>query len=154
MYRSRRDTHYRDRENRAEQDIWGTEGAVARERSEGFHVTYVSLARCRLDDVALQSLRSFHYLRTLHLEGTDISDQDLQHLARLHRLERLDLSGTKVTDDGLLQLESLRSLLYLNLSDTPVTDSGIARLKRALPNLEVVCAGNKGSDWGQSVSSQ
>lgn len=80
---------------------------------------------------------SFHSSRQLGLHPELIQD-GLAELRHLHGLRTLRLEGLEVSDADLEQLEMLKSLRLLNLSWTNVTDAGIARIKRALPECRIV----------------
>ena len=86
-------------------------------------------------DGELAVLKDLGQLVSLHLGGTDVTDEGLVHLAGLTALKRLHLEKTRVSDAGLAHLASLESLSYLNLYQTGVTDAGIAHLE-GLKNLK------------------
>lgn len=86
-------------------------------------------------DGELAMLKGLGHLVSLHLGGTDVTDEGLVHLSGLTALKRLHLEKTKVSDTGLAHLAGLESLLYLNLYRTGVTDAGLARLE-GLKNLK------------------
>src|SRR5438128_2654630 len=87
------------------------------------------------NSVHLQPLTS---VTRLHLENTKITDKGLENLRGLVNLEYLNLYGTPITDAGLVQLEGMKKLRSLYLWQTKVTDAGVARLKKALPQVEIV----------------
>ncbi len=76
-------------------------------------------------------------LRSLYLDGSDVTDAGLVNLKSLTNLKRLDLSFTQVTDAGLVHLKGLTKLKYLGLNRTQVTDEGVKKLQGALPNCEI-----------------
>lgn len=80
-------------------------------------------------DSQLALLTDLEHLRSLHLGGTDVTDEGLRHLAGMASLQRLHLEKTKVSDAGLAHLAGLESLSYLNLYQTGVTDSGLVHLE-------------------------
>lgn len=80
-------------------------------------------------DSQLNILKKLENLVTLHLGGTDITDEGLQHIADLTTLRQLHLEKTKISDLGLVHLKKLKNLLYLNLYQTGVTDQGLSQLK-------------------------
>lgn len=86
-------------------------------------------------DGELAVLKDLGQLVSLHLGGTDVTDEGLAHLAALTALKRLHLEKTNVSDAGLAHLASLESLSYLNLYQTGVTDAGLAHLE-GLKNLK------------------
>ena len=85
-------------------------------------------------DGELAMLKNLRHLVSLHLGGTDVTDEGLVHLAGLTALKRLHLEKTRVSDAGLSHLAGLEGLSYLNLYQTGVTDAGLARLE-GLKNL-------------------
>ena len=88
-------------------------------------------------DGELSVLSGLNGLVSLHLGGTDVTDEGLSHLAGLASLKRLHLEKTKVTDSGLAHLGKLENLAYLNLYETAVTDAGLRHLSglESLKNL-------------------
>ena len=86
-------------------------------------------------DSELALLKDLGRLESLHLGGTDVTDEGLAHVAGLIALKRLHLEKTKVTDAGLAHLAGLESLAYLNLYRTGVTDAGLVHLE-GLKNLK------------------
>jgi hypothetical protein len=74
----------------------------------------------------------------LHLEKTKITDKGLVHIKGLVNLEYLNLYGTEITDAGLANLEGLKKLKSLYLWQTKVTDAGIEKLKKALPQTQII----------------
>ena len=64
--------------------------------------------------------------------------RDLQRLHGSAGLRELDVSGTDVTDAGLEHLQGLVRLKQLDLSRTKVTAEGVKRLRRRLPNCEIL----------------
>ena len=63
-------------------------------------------------------------------------------MARLANLEHLDLScfqiDSAVTDKGLLHLVGLRKMQKMNLRGLSVSKTAAARLRKALPNAEIL----------------
>ncbi len=86
-------------------------------------------------DGELVILKDLGQLVSLHLGGTDVTDEGLVHVAGLTALKRLHLEKTKVSDEGLAHLAGLEDLSYLNLYLTAVTDAGLAHLE-GLKNLK------------------
>lgn len=67
-----------------------------------------------VDDDAVAILLRFRKLRSLDLRDTQITDEGVRHIAALRRLDQLDIRGTRITDDGL------------------------NKLRKALPNCEII----------------
>jgi len=89
-------------------------------------------------DVALEHVERLTELRSLELSGPQVTDVGLENLKGLTKLEWLGLPDSQVTDAGLMHLKGLTRLEYLNLHGTQVTAQGIRRLRKALPNCEIV----------------
>lgn len=86
----------------------------------------------------LMHLSKLTSLRTLSLADKLLENDGLRYLTRLENLRSLNLSGTSLSDAGLAHLCELKSLESLDLCNTQVTDEGIARLKRALPDCQIL----------------
>ncbi|NUQ65738.1 MAG: protein kinase [Pirellulales bacterium] len=121
----------------------------------------LSLARTKVDDAGLESLKNFLELRRLVLDGCPIAGPGLKHLqdlprltelrlgcaalgdlgmmslASLKKLERLSLATSNVGDEGLRHLHGLVSLQELDLDQTKVTVAGRAELQKALPKCRI-----------------
>ncbi|MEX0642013.1 MAG: leucine-rich repeat domain-containing protein [Pirellulales bacterium] len=89
-------------------------------------------------DNELRHLEKLPELEVLRLSLSNVTDRGLTHIARLPNLKILSLANTQVTDIGVLQLSSLHELRHLEIKNTGVTDAGADRLRRALPNCEVI----------------
>jgi hypothetical protein len=100
------------------------EGLQAIGRFEGLES--VSFAGSRIGNEALTQLQKCRRLRTLELDGTDITDGTLRQLAGLS-IESLGLSRTRITDEGLRHLAGL-PIRQLILNDTTIGDDGLAHL--------------------------
>lgn len=86
-------------------------------------------------DLKLESVRSLTSLRTLHIEGSDVSATGLRHLSELSELEQIFLNNcVKLTDDALEHLSSFEHLWLLHLLHTPITGDGLRHLGQ-LQNL-------------------
>ena len=101
-------------------------------------VVHLNLRGLGVTDSGLAHLSNLTSLTRLHLEQTKITDQGLANLKGLVNLEYLNLYGTAITDVGLKHLEGMKKLKNLYLWQTKVSDAGIARLKKALPQVEIV----------------
>lgn len=101
-------------------------------------VVSLNLSGLDVTDASLDRLKGLTELTRLHLERTKITDKGLHDLEHLVNLEYLNLYGTNITDAGLVNLEGMKKLKHLYLWQTKVTDTGVARLKKSLPQVEVV----------------
>jgi hypothetical protein len=118
--------------------------------------------RSRITDDGLANLRAASWLQVLMICKTPITGDGLVHLVSLPRLTDLNLSGTsfgdrqvallpqfnslislwlidtQVTDSGLTTLRQCKKLKTVHLSGSRVTLEGVERLRRALPNCNVM----------------
>ena len=101
-------------------------------------VVALNLGKTGVTDAGLAQIKGMTTLRQLHLEQTKVTDKGLANLKGLTNLEYLNLYGTEITDRGLEDLAGLSKLKSLYLWQTKVTEAGVSKLKKALPNLEIV----------------
>jgi len=97
-----------------------------------------------LTDEKLQEISGhLPQLRHLIADGnTRVTDVGLQCLKRFSRLETLDLEWSRITDAGLSMVASVKSLRWVDVGFCKgITHGGASELKRARPDLEVIC------DW-------
>jgi hypothetical protein len=76
-------------------------------------------------------------LRTLSLEGNEITDRAICELSQAPALWRLFVANTAVTDEGLRTIASFRGLDLLDVRGTRVTLDGVDRLFRERPDLQI-----------------
>lgn len=50
----------------------------------------------------------------------------------------LNLDGSKITDAGLSKLASLEKMRWIGLARSQVTDAGVKKLRKALPDCNVL----------------
>jgi hypothetical protein len=98
----------------------------------------LDLAHTKVSDAGLEHLRGLTQLQYLRLDGTKVGDAGMEHLKGLIRLGDLELYGTMVSDAGLEHLKGLSQLERLDLRGTAVTDEGATKVRKALPNCNVV----------------
>jgi hypothetical protein len=101
-------------------------------------LVHLNLRGQDVTDAQTTLLKGLVSLTRLHLEQTKITDKGLANLQGLTNLEYLNLYGTAVTDAGLDNLIRMRKLKHLYLWQTKVTDAGVAKLKKILPQAEIV----------------
>src|SRR5262249_21367804 len=101
-------------------------------------VVHLNLRGQPVTDAQLVHLKDLTTLTRLHLEKTKITDKGLEQLKGLVDLEYLNLYGTEITDAGLAHLEGMKKLKDLYLWQTKVTDAGVEKLKKALPQVQIV----------------
>jgi HEAT repeat protein len=99
---------------------------------------WLMLEGTKVTDAGLQNLKGLTRLNTLYLTQTSIGDAGLDFVAELKELERLKLNKTQVTDEGLLKLRGLAKLRDLEVHQSKVTQQGILRLKKSLPDVNVI----------------
>src|SRR5262245_50181471 len=88
------------------------------------------------------------HLRSLKLNGSNISNDGLQQIARLRELRKFHLCGSEVTDAGLDTLCALDQLEELRVSSRYLTDEALNFLA-ALPRLQRLGLPN---DYGETIS--
>jgi hypothetical protein len=89
-------------------------------------------------DADLEHVRGFARIKWLHLDGTRITDAGLDCVSGLTQLEILSLVRTQITDAGLENLTRLTELGELHLYGAPVTPAGAAKLKKSLPDCQIL----------------
>ena len=92
----------------------------------------------QITDAGLVHFEKLTTLHRLNLTGAKVTDAGLVHLGGLTQLEILALNGTKVTDAGLAGIAGLTQLAWLSLKGTKVTNVGVAKLRKELPNCQIV----------------
>jgi len=102
------------------------------------NIPIIYLARSQIPTAQLEALRRLPNLHELIVSGAPITDSDLKLIGAMGTLKKLHLNSTNISDAGLPELGSLTALRYLDLTGTKVTADGIARLRKALPNAEIV----------------
>ena len=103
----------------------------------------LNLYTTNVTDAGLGALGSMtHALTWLNLDNTKVTDAGLPKLKRLVNLEFLHLGRTGISDAGVDDLTGLRKLKTLHVTGrTAVTESGAEKLRRALPDCEVLSGG-------------
>ncbi|MGD0900736.1 MAG: hypothetical protein ABR915_23130 [Thermoguttaceae bacterium] len=91
-----------------------------------------------ITDAGLAHLSRLAHLRWLWLNDTQVEGVGLTQLAGLTELQVLRLDGTQVTDTGLAHAARLTQLQWLSLAGTRVSDAGVAKLRKALPNCQIL----------------
>jgi hypothetical protein len=77
-------------------------------------------------------------LHVLRLYAGPVGDDGLRPVGRLTDLEVLIAQNVQMTDAGLDHLAGLKKLKRLEIQGNRVSDAAVARLKKVLPELEVV----------------
>lgn len=73
----------------------------------------------------LEHLKELTKLRSLSLNGTQVTDVGLEHLKDLNRLGILRLDQTNVKGPGLVNFKELADLRELSLSAADINDAGL-----------------------------
>ena len=99
----------------------------------------LALARSRLTDAGLSHVASLKHLESLSLEDcASVTSAGMQHLIGLTELRHLSLRGTAVRFDGLTQLAANRKLTKLNILTTQASAADVEKLRKSMPNCEIV----------------
>jgi Leucine-rich repeat (LRR) protein len=78
-------------------------------------------------------------LKSLHLRGTNITDEDLRLIGTMTHLKSLSIQYQNISDEALRHLEGMKNLTTLNLAYCRfIRDEGIARLQKALPKCQIL----------------
>jgi hypothetical protein len=101
-------------------------------------IVHLNLRGKEVTDDMLAQIKDQTTLTRLHLEKTKVTDKGMVHLKGLTNLEYLNLYGTEIGDAGLVNLEGMKNLKSLYLWQTKVTDAGLMKLKKALPNVQII----------------
>jgi Leucine Rich repeat len=88
-------------------------------------------------DDDLSNVRDVPRLRTLAINGTDVTDRGIARIAAIRSLEVVSLENTVVTDACISDLVQLQNLRELNVRGTKLSDNGVEQLKRQLPNAKI-----------------
>ena len=102
------------------------------------YVVDADLARTRITDKGLASLKGAKYLRKLRLDHTAVTAAGLPALAPLASLESLNLVGTKMGDAAVAQLQKFSAVKRLYIHETGLTSNAVTALRQKLPACEVV----------------
>jgi hypothetical protein len=96
------------------------------------------LPKCSITDAGLTNLQGLKELSFLSIESEKVTDAGLAHLEGLTKIHYLSISGNHITDAGLAHLKGLKNLRTLYLFHTGVTSEGVRKLKKELPNAEIL----------------
>jgi hypothetical protein len=99
-----------------------------------------------ISDAGLESLRDLKKLQQLYVEGGEepneqITDEGIDFIASLPNLERLTITRASATDSGIQRLSDLKKLKELYLTSPTVSSAALKRLRAALPDAEVHASG-------------
>ncbi len=109
-------------------------------------VVWLDLARSRVTDQGMKTVRLMRDLERLHLENTAVTDAGIAELAGLGKLEYLNLYGTKVGDGIFETFAKLPALRRVYLWQTSIDPARAKAFERSV-NLEI----NTGSDLPEAA---
>ncbi len=101
----------------------------------------LSLFGSGIGDAGIAKLSNLTQLRALNLSVASdrhVTGKSLRALSRLTELETLDLFGAKVSDEDIDVLAGFKKLKRVQLSRTAVSPEGAERLRKLLPDAEVL----------------
>ncbi len=98
----------------------------------------IFLQGSQISGVGFRHLSEQRNLSWMDLRDSRFADAGMVHLNKFRTLRLLHLDRTLITDTGLAHLENLTSLRSLRLCGTRVTDDGAAKLRKALPDCDIV----------------
>ena len=105
--------------------------------SELEHQNHINVAGLSIGDRTFEAASKLKSLEFLNMGSTKLTNDGLRHAGKMKNLRTLGIPYTGVTDEGLGHLVTLQNLDGIRLS-SPVTQDGAKKLKRALPECEVV----------------
>lgn len=98
-------------------------------------------------DNDMSAIAALPALERLGLSWTDIGDAGIRQTGRHTSLRELYLDHTNVTDASVAALSSLKQLRRLDLSGTAVSNDAVSRLKKAVPECDIVTDGLWPDGW-------
>lgn len=97
------------------------------------------LGQSKVTDAGVKHLGKLNHLRDLSLSGTAITADGLEVLLDLKRLEALWIEDTQLGDEAIPILEKMKQLKRLWAKQgTKITPTGFDRLKKSLPDCDIV----------------
>lgn len=96
----------------------------------------LNINNTRVTDIS--DLASLQNLQSLYIAFLRLDDADLEVLTQLPKLELLHLHATPITDASISSLEQLHGLRELGIPGTHISQQGFERLKRALPDCQIL----------------
>ena len=108
------------------------------------HLYWVSIAKTSVTDSGVASfLKGDFKLSSLDLTNCPVGHQTMSEIGKHTNLRSLSLDGTQITDSDLEHLYRLKKLRFLNVQGTQVTTNAIKELKSKLPGLRVIYTNNQ-----------
>jgi len=99
---------------------------------------WLLLSQTDITDAGVAKLSALSNLQTLTLRSTRISDQALESVSHLPSLRTLVIGDTNISDAGIQSLVAMKHLSILHLEGTKITESGLQRLRREMPQCEII----------------
>lgn len=96
------------------------------------------LNETQVDDAAVRHLALMKHLRRVEMCRTRITSAALEHFAALEKLEELHIAEAGAGGPGLTQLGAMKGIKVLNLRGVPVDSDTLERLRRALPQCQIL----------------
>lgn len=108
---------------------WLIEAMVGKEQF--VHVERADLRNCRVSAADVPLLAGLKFLKTLHLDRAEVTDENIAALTRMTNLRELSLTYTRISDEGLAQIARLPNLRTLHLTGVPISDASLKPLAAA-----------------------
>ena len=106
-----------------------------------------NVSNTKVTDEGLEHLKALKNLRSMYLDGTQISGSGLAHL-KSPIIKSIHLKGSSVTNAGLENIKDMPAMRYVFLNDTNVSDAGLAHLKDLKVIQAIDADGSKVTDVG------
>ena len=113
-------------------------GIVVREDAEGNVILIDAANRSWPTDYHMQTILVFPQLRSLALEGPDITDQLAPNVAQLDQLTSLTCKNTMIGDVGIAQLSGLTALKVIDMRVCPLLTDAALETLAGMPSLRAV----------------
>jgi hypothetical protein len=104
-----------------------------------------------IGNTGLEAIGGFAKLKSLLVNGENVTDEGVVFLKRLTELQLLVLPRSQVTDAGIASLSELRKLKELDLFQAPISDVGLATFAEAKDLVKLKIRGTKVTSEGLRV---
>jgi hypothetical protein len=104
-----------------------------------------------IGDSGLETIATFTKLKSLLVNGEQVTDAGISHISALTELQLLVLPRSQVTDTGIAALSGTKKLKELDLFQAPISASGLAQLAEAKDLAKLKIRGTKVTSEGLRI---
>jgi len=101
-----------------------------------------------IGDSGLETIATFKKLKSLLVNGEQVTDAGMSHLSALTELQLLVLPRSQVTDTGIAALSGIKKLKELDLFQAPISAAGLAVLAESKDMVKLKIRGTKVTSEG------